>query len=151
MPPLRRFDRDAAQANAWRGTRCHTRGVTEEPTPLPWPTKGLIAAFAASGVVHLVRPQVFEPLIPAALPAPRALVYGSGVAELACAAGLATRRPWAPAASAALLLAVWPANWTMAAKWQQSADVPPLAKAAGWARLPVQIPLIVAAWRSPRR
>lgn len=99
----------------------------------------------------MIRPQVFEPLIPGALPAPRALIYGSGVAELGCAAGLASRQPWAPAASAALLVAVWPGNWTMAAKWQRSAKVHPVAKAAAWARLPLQIPMILAAWRSPRR
>lgn len=124
--------------------------MTAAPETLPWATKGIIAAFAASGVVHLVRPQVFEPLIPAALPAPRALVYGSGAAELACAAGLATRQPWAPVASAALLIAVWPGNWTMALDWQRSPGVHPVAKAAAWLRLPLQLPLIRAAWRSPR-
>lgn len=123
--------------------------MTDAATALPWATRGLVAAFAASGVVHLVRPQAFEPLIPHSLPAPRALVYGSGVAELACAAGLATRQRWAPAASAGLLVAVWPGNWTMAVRWQRSATIHPLAKAAAWARLPVQIPLILAAWRSP--
>ena len=45
-------------------------------------------AFASSGVVHLVRPQTFEPMVPRVLPAHRGLVYVSGVAELVCAAGL---------------------------------------------------------------
>ena len=31
---------------------------------LPLGTKAVAGAFAASGVVHMVRPQVFEPLIP---------------------------------------------------------------------------------------
>ena len=124
--------------------------VMSEP-PLPWATKGVVAAFAASGVVHMVRPQVFEPLIPAALPAPRGLVYASGAAELVCAAGLIARRAWAPSASAALLVAVWPGNWTMALTWQRSSKVPPRAKVLAWARLPLQVPLILAALRSPRR
>ena len=125
--------------------------MTDRPDPLPWATKGLVAAFTASGVIHMVRPEVFEPLIPAVLPAPREVVYGSGVMELVCAAGLASRQSWAPAASAGLLLAVWPGNWTMAVRWQRSSKVHPLAKAAAWARLPMQLPLILAAWRTPRR
>jgi uncharacterized membrane protein len=127
----------------------HNRVVTDDR--LPAATKGLIAAFAASGVVHLVRPQLFEPLIPDALPGSRGLVYGSGVAELVCAAGMASRQPWAPAASAALLVVIWPGNWTMAVTWQRSQKVHPVAKAAAWARLPLQIPMILAALRSPRR
>ena len=53
--------------------------------------------------------------MPRVLPDHRALVYVSGVAELLCAAGLlvpATRRP-AGYASAALLVAVFPANVQM--------------------------------------
>src|SRR6478672_4114414 len=65
---------------------------------------GLAALLATSGLVHLVRPDIFEGIVPRMLPNHRALVYVSGVAELLCAAGLlvpATRRP-AGYASAAL-------------------------------------------------
>jgi uncharacterized membrane protein len=96
------------------------------------------ASFAVSGVLHLVRPQVFTPIVPRVLPAARALVYASGVAELVCAAGLLTRRRWAADASTALLLAVWPANLQMALD-QRSAVT--------WVRLPLQLPLIWAARR----
>ena len=116
---------------------------------LPMGTRIVAGAFLTSGTVHLVRPQVFEPLVPRSLPARRAIIVGSGVAELVCGAGLLTRRPWAPAASAALLVAVWPGNVTMALAWQRSDRVHPVAKAAAWARLPLQLPLIAAAWRSP--
>lgn len=116
---------------------------------LPVGSKIVVVAFGASGVVHFVRPQVFEPLIPSWLPNRRAWVLGSGAVELACAAGLATRRPWAPAATAAALTAVWVGNWTMALRWQRSTRVPPARKAVAWGRLPVQIPLIWWAWRSP--
>lgn len=118
---------------------------------LPIGTKIVAGAFGVSGVIHLVRPQVFQPLVPRRLPARRQIVYASGVAELACSAGLLSRQPWAPAASTALLLAVWPGNWTMAINWQRSDRVSALVKAGAWARVPVQVPLIVAAWRSPSR
>ena len=60
-----------------------------------WPAYGVGAAFAASSVIHAVRPGVFEAIVPRRLPAPRALVYVSGVAEAVCAYGLFRRRPWA--------------------------------------------------------
>jgi uncharacterized membrane protein len=112
--------------------------------------KGVAAAFMISGVTHLVRPQLFEPLIPPALPARRGLVLASGVAELVCAAGLVTRQSWAPAATAATLLGVWPGNWWYAIRTQRS-DAHPLHKTAAWARLPLQVPMVTAAldpWES---
>ena len=119
-------------------------------TSLPSGTRTLVAGFAVSGTLHLVRPQVFEPLVPPVLPARRALVYGSGVVELICAVGLLRRRPWAPRAAAALLLAIWPGNAQHAVVIQRSAGMPSWAKVAAWARLPLQIPMIRTALRSPR-
>ena len=119
---------------------------------------GLAALLATSGVVHLVRPQVFEGIVPHALPNRRALVYASGVAELLCAAGLlvpATRRP-AGYASAALLVAVFPANVQMsvdhAERAQRRGD--PASRAsfvATLARLPLQLPMIRTALRAAGR
>jgi uncharacterized membrane protein len=48
----------------------------------------LAALFATSGVTHFIKPQHFEGIVPKLLPRKRELVYISGVAELACAAGL---------------------------------------------------------------
>lgn len=118
---------------------------------LPWGTRGLVGAFLVSGVAHLVRPQLFEPIVPEALPARRALVHASGVAELVCAAGLLRRSRWAPVASAALLLAVWPANGQHALQVQRSARTSSTLKALVWARFPLQVPMIRAALRSPTR
>jgi uncharacterized membrane protein len=118
-------------------------------TPSPLGTRLLSAAFAVSGVVHLVRPQAFEPIVPPALPARRALVYVSGVAELVCAVGLQRRSRWAPVASAALLLAVWPANGQHALSVQRSDRTSTAQKVAVWARLPMQVPMIRTALRSP--
>lgn len=116
---------------------------------LPTATKGLVAAFTVSGTAHLLRPGWFAPLVPPVLGKPAPWVIGSGLAELGCAAGLAARRPWAPNATAATLAAVWVGNWHMALEWQRS-DRPAWAKAVAWARLPLQMPMIAVALRSPR-
>ena len=93
--------------------------------------------FAASSVVHLVRPGVFLPLVPHWLPARRGIVLGSGLAEIVCAAGLFARRPWAGPAAAGLLVVVWVGNVQMALD-----AGPGLGRAVAWARVPLQAPLI---------
>lgn len=117
---------------------------------LPTGTRIVIGAFTVSGLVHLVRPQVFEPLIPSRLGDPRPWVLGSGVAELACAAGLAARQAWAPPVTTVTLAVVWIGNMQMAADMQRSRR-PGWQKAVAWARLPLQVPLMRAAWASPRK
>ena len=112
----------------------------------------IAAAFLTSGTAHLVRPGVFLPLIPPPLPAPRAIVYASGVAELVCAAGLLTGRRWARPASAAVLVGVLPGNVQMAvaatARARRRRTPQRVAYAVGcWARIPLQLPLIRAALR----
>ncbi len=131
------------------------------PTTAPPLTKdvaALAAVLATSGVIHLVRPDVFEGIVPRALPAPRELVYLSGVVELLCAAGLVapgTRRA-AGWGSAALLVAVWPANVQMTLTHGRRAarrgDASSRASfAATLARLPLQLPLIRTALRAAGR
>ena len=107
-------------------------------------------ALATSGVVHLVRPQVFEPLIPPALGDPRLWVYASGVVELAAAGGLLTRQRWAPALATATLAVIWVGNLQMAVDLQRSRR-PAWQKALGWARMPLQVPMMQAAWTAPVR
>ena len=116
---------------------------------LPWTTKAVIGVFTASGVVHFVRPELFEPLIPQQLGDARGWVFASGAAELACAGGLATRQHWAPVATAGTLAVIWVGNVQMARTWQRSKRVPGWTKVLAWARLPLQVPLIVWALRSP--
>ncbi|MFV2198242.1 DoxX family protein [Nocardiopsis sp. LOL_012] len=108
--------------------------------------------FVASGLLHFAAPRPFEAIVPRSLPARRALVYGSGAAELACGAGLLARRRWAGPASAALLLAVWPANMRMALD-AGSGRLPGIAdnRALAWGRVPLQIPLVWAALQSRPR
>lgn len=98
--------------------------------------------FAVSGVVHLVKPEFYEPLIPDWLPGAREIVYGSGVAELLCAAGLAHPRTRSAAgwASAALLVGVFPGNIQMAVD-AMGTDNTGL-KVGSLVRLPFQAPMI---------
>jgi uncharacterized membrane protein len=107
--------------------------------------KILIGAFAVNGTFHLVRPEVYGPIMPSWVPKHREVILASGVAELALAAGLAmpwTRKP-AGWGSVALLLAVYPANIKMTMDAAKSDNKPMLA--ATLARLPLQFPMIKAA------
>jgi uncharacterized membrane protein len=119
-------------------------------TTFPTSAKLLTLGFAASGVVHLVKPKFYEPLIPGWLPGARRIVLVSGVAELVCAAGMTHPRTRHAAgwASAALLLGVWPGNVQMAI---DSFDTDNTAlKVGAVARLPLQLPMIWAAVRAAR-
>lgn len=115
----------------------------------------VVVLFTVSGAMHLVRPGVFTPIVPDVLPAHRLLVYVSGGAELLCAAGLVWRRTRRLAgwASAALLVAVYPANITMAVDawrdWREG-DASGQYVAGTLIRLPLQLPLIWWAWRVTR-
>ncbi|MDF9717771.1 DoxX family protein [Nocardioides sp. ChNu-153] len=119
--------------------------------PLTLGAAGLATGFAVSGVVHLVRPETFEPLMPRALPAHTALIKGSGVAELVCAAGLLhpRTRPAAGLASAALLAGVFPGNVTMA--WRARRSRNQVYRWGTVARLPLQVPMIRIALRAAGR
>ncbi|MBD8077634.1 DoxX family protein [Cellulosimicrobium arenosum] len=106
----------------------------------------LTGLLAGAGVLHVVRPQVFEPLIPDALGSPRAWVVGSGIAEIACGAAVAvpaTRRLGA-VAGAALFVGVFPGNVKMALDSHPGARAWARRPAIAWGRLPLQVPLV--AW-----
>ena len=101
--------------------------------------------FVLAGVMHFVKPRVYQRIVPPYLPAPATLVYASGVAEIAGGAGLmvpaARRRAgwWL----IATLVGVFPANLHMALHPDDFPQVPGGA-AALWARLPLQAGFI--AW-----
>jgi uncharacterized membrane protein len=109
----------------------------------------LIALLTTSGVLHFLRPGPFRSIVPKALPHKAQLVAVSGAAELACAALLAhpAGRVFGGPASAALFAAVFPANVSMALR---SGRRPLWYRAAAWARLPLQIPLVVWSLRVGR-
>jgi len=130
-----------------------SRRATTPPAVIPWV---VVAPFAVSGVIHLVRPRVFTPIVPRPLRRwDRPLVLVSGLVELACALGLVlptTRRP-AGHVSAAVLTAIWPANIQMSIDLLRRArrrGTPKswFAFAVSVARLPLQIALIRQALRA---
>ncbi|MEV6315413.1 hypothetical protein [Streptomyces sp. NPDC051776] len=102
----------------------------------------LAALLATTGVAHFVAPGQFDAIVPRSLPGrARTWTHISGAVELALAAGIAaprTRRA-SGLAAAGFFVAVFPANIRMAYDWR---DKPPLLKAAAYARLPLQLPLV---------
>ncbi|MFJ9743235.1 hypothetical protein [Streptomyces sp. NPDC101166] len=103
----------------------------------------LAGLLATAGIAHLAVPRPYDATIPRALPgSPRAWTYGSGVAELALAAGLAAprTRKAAALATAAFFVGVFPANVKMAV---DRLHRPTPVKAAAIARLPLQAPLVL--------
>jgi uncharacterized membrane protein len=108
----------------------------------------------AAGANHFIAPDAYVGMMPAELPAPLALVYISGVAEILGGLGLIlpTTRKLAAWGLVALYIAVLPANLNMAINHLRlgTSEVPTWAL---WARLPLQGVLIAWAWwftRSPR-
>lgn len=95
-----------------------------------------------TGSLHFVVPRASASIVPTQLPAPEAWVYLSGAAELACAAGLVVPRTRRAAgwATAALSVGVFPANLQMALDADGRSD---LYRWATYARLPLQVPLIL--------
>lgn len=123
------------------------------PTPAApaghrWLRYGLALLFVGAGLLHFIHPEIFERIVPPALPAPRLLVLLSGAAEVAGGLGLllpATRR-WAGWGLLALLVAVFPANVYMVGL----ADALHIPVWVLWARLPLQPLLMWAVWRAVR-
>src|SRR5512142_2827540 len=82
-----------------------------------WPPAlrvGLALMFVVTGLAHFVpaRRAGLVAMVPPALPRPDLLVTGTGVLELAGAAGLLVpaTAPWAATGLAALMVAMFPAN-----------------------------------------
>ena len=108
------------------------------------------ATFLATGVLHFLRPRMYEAIMPRYLPAHRELVYASGVAEVAGGAGVLFGRTRKGAAwwLIATLVAIFPANVEMAVNADRFKRFPePLL----WARLPLQGALIAWVWRAAGR
>lgn len=107
-------------------------------------TRGLIGLFTGAGILHFVKPEPFDSLVPQKLPgSARAWTLGSGVAELGTAALLASPKTRAIGglATAALMAAVWPGNMNMTYQWRNR---PWYWQLISYGRLPLQLPLIMA-------
>lgn len=127
------------------------------PRPVPGPATGrtalgLAALLGTAGAVHLVRPAVFAPAVPLVLGRPRPWVLASGAAELGCAAALAhpRTRSLGGGLAAALLLAVWPGNVSMALRARGTGRAGAVRRVVTLLRLPLQVPLVRAALRVAR-
>ncbi|WP_063053111.1 DoxX family protein [Nocardia arthritidis] len=113
----------------------------------------LAALLFGVGILHFLAPQPFDSVIPAQLPGrPRLYTHGSGVAELVVAAALVTPRTrrWGGRWAAWLFLAVFPANIQMTVDWLRNDRIPAPVKAVALVRLPLQVPLVLAARKVQR-
>ncbi|MGI8803675.1 MAG: DoxX family protein [Solirubrobacteraceae bacterium] len=117
-------------------------------------SRGLCGAFfVGAGILHFVRPKMYEEIVPPGFGDPPTVVLISGAAEivgglsLAASGGRRLSRWWL----VGLLVAVFPANVYMALEPQRSG----LPGWLLWARLPLQPLVIWWVWavtrRSPRR
>ena len=108
--------------------------------------------FIVAGALHFVIPRTYRRIVPPYVPAPVAIVYASGVAEIAGGAGLLAERSRRPAGwwLIATLIAVFPANLHMALNPGDYPQVPGGAKAL-WGRLPLQGVFIAWVLRAMRR
>lgn len=107
----------------------------------------LTVIMVGAGVYHFVNAPSFIAMVPEALPAPAALVYISGIAEIAGGLGLILPRTRKLAGWGLVLLyiCVFPANVNMAVN-QLPLGGDPVPSWALWARLPLQLVLIAWAW-----
>jgi uncharacterized membrane protein len=107
----------------------------------------LAALMVVGGILHFVFPRAYARTVPRALPAPLAIVYVSGVAEILGGAGLLIAPVQRAAAwgLVALLIAIFPANVNMAVNRIGFTARPP-PKWILWARLPLQAVLVWWAW-----
>ena len=111
----------------------------------------LAAPVVVAGTLHFVIPGQYAAIMPPWLPLHRALVYISGVAEIAGGIGLLvprTRRA-AGIGLALLLVAVWPANLQMLLD-ARAAGASTVAQTLLLLRLPFQLVLILWVWRASR-
>jgi uncharacterized membrane protein len=95
--------------------------------------------FIFAGIMHFVIPRAYESIVPDYLPAHRALVYASGMAEIAGGAGVLhpRTRTFGSWWSIATLAAVFPANVHMAVHPERYRGIPG-GRGALLARLPFQ-------------
>jgi uncharacterized membrane protein len=117
----------------------------------PQSPKALAIFLASAGMSHFLIPKQYDAIVPRSLPgSARGYTYVSGLAELGVAAALVhprTRRLGGRAA-ALLFVAVFPANVRMALDWRRR---PLPYRLAAWARLPLQVPLVLWALRASNR
>ncbi len=132
------------------------RGQAAALTRNPRPTAsalGLAALLLGAGIAHFLIPEPYRRIVPRLLPDPSFWVWSTGCCEIACAALVAHPRTRRRGAWIAIVLfvAVFPANVQMALDGGIQGQPFPLGSAAvAWLRLPLQVPLVVWAYRVSR-
>lgn len=111
---------------------------------MDWGLYIMAAAYTAAGIYHFVNPRFFENIVPPALPAPKLLVYVSGVFEILFGIGVLfpTTQSYSAVGIILLLIAVFPANIYMAVG-EKFKKIPAWIR---YGRLPLQFVLIWWAW-----
>ena len=108
------------------------------------------APLLASGTLHLLRPQVFVPLLPAPFPPAPWLIVATGIPELLGAIGLfvpRTRRT-AALALALLMIAIFPANVHVAGRTIAGLSMPSVPVRTTMQAVYILL-LLVAGWGIP--
>ena len=103
-----------------------------------------------AGLAHFAFPRTYQRIVPGFVRDPAFWVRWSGFAEIACAGLLIDRRTRRAGAlgTIAVLVAVFPANVKMALDGGIPGQPFPLGSPiAAWARLPLQVPMVIWAWR----
>lgn len=107
------------------------------------PVRLLVGLLAGAGAAHAVAPKLFDAMVPEFLPGKqRTWTQASGVAELLLAAAIAvpqTRKVGALAA-AGFFAGILPAHFKTAHDWR---DKPTALKVGAYARIPLQVPLVL--------
>lgn len=90
--------------------------MSSTPPPSDRSARAVGAFFAGAGVMHFVRPDFFEAIVPRWFPSPKLANQVSGAAEIILGVGMMPRRTRPLAARGLLVLtaAVYPANIDMA-------------------------------------
>jgi len=107
---------------------------------------GLAAFIGGAGVMHFVRPELFDAIVPDWMPgSKRRVTLASGAAELASATLVAL--PWTRRLGAwlcfATFLGVYPANVQSVLDGGVAGAPPPFDSAVvAWLRLPLQLPML---------
>ncbi|WP_245998715.1 DoxX family protein [Halalkalicoccus subterraneus] len=110
------------------------------------------SAYVVAGVLHFVVPELYVQIVPPVFPAALALVYLSGLAEIAVGIGLLIpqTRQYAAWATVVLLVAIFPANVYMATHSVVVEGLPGGGNPSDvvrWGQLPLQAVLILwALW-----
>ncbi|MGH9278412.1 MAG: DoxX family protein [Acidimicrobiales bacterium] len=133
----------------WRRTQgVRSRSASSSPS---WPALALAGFMLLAGSAHFVAPRAYERIVPRFVGSPALWVRTTGVAEILCAGlliGRRTRRVGA-LATVAVLVVVFPANVQMAIDGGiPSYGFPLGSPVVAWARLPLQVPLVIWAWRA---